>query len=197
MNLIYRYCPLNLILLIALAFASPAHAHGDDPRLEISPERINPGGVVDVRGVDFEREESVTLLLVNGQTAIPFGEIVADVDGVFLQSVIVPVDLPQGTYNFLAITDDHNVTSPDFLVQGPPILTDGGGGQGLRDEDDPLLAPMPTFAPGVAPAIAPGPTQTGPVKEENRSAGVPALAFAGFVLAAGIVFFAFLRRRSR
>jgi len=197
MKLNYRYCLLNLILLIALVFARPALAHGDDPRLEITPERVNPGGVVDVRGVDFEREESVTLLLVNGGTAIPFGEIAADVDGVFLQSVIVPVDLPEGTYNFLAITDDHNVTSPDFLVQGPPIFADGGGGQGLRDEDDPLLAPMPTFAPGVAPAIASGPTRTVPAKEENRSAGVPVLVFAGFVLAVGVLFIAFLRRRSR
>jgi hypothetical protein len=197
MKLIYRYCPLILTLLMVLAFASPARAHGDEPRLEITPERVNPGGVVDVRGVAFEREESINLMLVNGQSAIPFGEIVADSDGMFLQSLIVPVDLPEGTYNFLAITDDHNITSPDLVVKGPPITTAEGGGQGLRDEDDPLLAPMPTFAPGVAPAIAPGPTQTFPAKEENRSAGVPVLALAGSVLAAGVLFYTFLRRRSR
>ena len=40
--------------------------------------------------------------------------------------------------------------SPMFTVQGSPISNEGGG-QGARDDDDGLLAPMPTYAPGVIP----------------------------------------------
>lgn len=139
------------VLLFALSVPQQTFAHGDEPRLEINVERINLGGVAEVRGVDFEPEEAITLMLVNSGTAIPLGETTADIEGIFLQIVEIPVDLPEGTYNFLAITDDHNISSPEMLVQGPPVLTEGEGGQGLRDEDDPLLASMPTFAPGVVP----------------------------------------------
>lgn len=137
--------------MLASYFSTVVFAHGDEPRLEISADRMNPGGVIEVRGVDFEREELITLMLVGSKTAIPIGEIAADVDGIFLQAVILPVDLTEGAYNFLAITDDHNITSPDLTIQGPAIMNEEGGGQGQREDEDPLLAPMPTFAPGVVP----------------------------------------------
>lgn len=140
-----------IAIMLALWSTHPAQAHGSEPRLEISVERINPGGVLELRGVDFEREELVTLILVSGNSAIPLGEVAADIEGLFLQVVTVPVELPKGVYRFLAITDDHNVTSPELVLQGPPVLAEGEGGQGARDEDDALLAPMPTYPPGSVP----------------------------------------------
>ena len=142
---------LVCVLWLVSFVAYPVYAHGDEPRLEISVERVNPGGVVEVRGVDFEFETTVTLMLVNSKSTIPLGEVTADIEGVFLQIVTVPVDLPEGVYNFLAITDDHNITSPDLTVAGAPIYGESGG-QGAREDEDPLLAPMPTSVPGVAPA---------------------------------------------
>ena len=168
--------------IVALWSVTPVLSHGDEPRVEISSDRITPGGVIEVRGVDFEREEQVTLMLVSGNSAIPFGEVTADAEGIFLQVVTIPVDLSEGTYNFLAITDDHNVTSPDLVVQGSPIL-DEGGGQGPRDEEDGLLVPMPTYPPGFVPGGV-SPATVAPAAQEQPSSNPNP---AGFLLIAGVV----------
>jgi len=136
-----------LILLLSLFVVPIAFAHGDEPRLEISLERINPGGVIEVRGVDFELEELVTLELVGPDVVIPLGEIVANVEGVFVQIVTLPVDLMAGMYSFRALTDDHVIKSPTFEVWGMAILE---GDDGQREDEDGLLVPMPTYAPGVS-----------------------------------------------
>jgi len=190
-KIVIQFLLLAFIFVISFSFISSVIAHGDDPRLEISPERVNPGGVVDVRGVGFEREEKITLMLVNPQKAIPFGEVAADIDGVFLQALSLPVDLPEGLYNFLAITDDHNVTSPDLTIVGPPI--DGeSGGQGPRDEDDPLLSPMPTYASGVP--------VTPMLQAETRTPAVfstswNSLILVSFILILLVLVAVFVRRR--
>jgi hypothetical protein len=143
MNL-QKIFPGILTVLFALFFVPSVFAHGDEPRLEISLERVNPGGVIDVRGVDFEFEEVVTLELVGSEAALPIGTTVADVEGVFVQIVSLPVDLSAGMYQFRATTDDHVIISPTFEVWGAPMADEGGEGE--RDEDDGLLAPMPTVA---------------------------------------------------
>ena len=153
-----------LIMIFAFFIVPAVSAHGGQPRLEISVERINPGGVVDVRGVDFEFEEQVTLALVGTEIEIPLGEITADTDGIFLQIVTLPIDLKEGAYHFQAITDDHEVLSPSFIVQGSAISGEEGGGQGLRDEEDSLLAPMPTPGPAASPTPVPStPVESMPV----------------------------------
>ena len=76
-----------ILSIFVLSLARPAFAHGDEPRLEISSDRLNPGGVIDVRGVDFEFEEVVTLALIGAEVEIPFGEVRADTEGIFLQIV--------------------------------------------------------------------------------------------------------------
>ena len=137
-----------LCLSLAIFIPTTALAHGDSPRLEISVERINPGGVVEVRGVDFEPEEQISFALIGTDVEIPLGEIIADTDGIFLQIVTLPSELKEGAYYFRAVTDDHQVISPTLTVFGAAIL-EGEGGQGPREEEDGLLAPMPTFLPAV------------------------------------------------
>lgn len=185
----FRIVVVFFLVILFQSFA--VFAHAGEPRLEISVELINPGGVVDVRGVDFEREEAVTLMLVNAQTAISLGEIIADVEGVFLQTIVLPVELAEGTYNFLAITDDHNITSPDFTVQGSPILAEGQGEEERRDEEEPLLAPVPTYPPGVVPGVAPGATQPVAAELEYPGMNKPMIAITMIVLIMSVALFIF------
>ena len=153
----FRY---TFILIFVLSFSQSALAHGEEPRLEISLDRVNPGSVMEVRGVDFEPEEQIVLTLIGEGFEFPLGEIVANEEGIFLQVITLPADLREGEYRFRAITDDHEIASPTLVVFGTAVVE---GGEPLRDEDDPLLAPMPTFAPGVVPgglsqpAAQPGP----------------------------------------
>lgn len=138
-----------VVITLSLFIVSSALAHGGEPRLEINLERINPGGVLDVRGVEFDYEQPVTLYLERTGIVVQLGEVVTDLEGIFVHIVVLPTDLPEGIYNIRAVTTHHDVLSPALTVQGPAILTEGGG-QGERDEDDGLLAPMPTYAPGVS-----------------------------------------------
>ena len=132
------------ILLISLA--RPASAHGEEPRLEINVETLSPGSTLDIRGVGFEFEEQITIHLVGSSTDLSLGMITADPEGGFLLAVNLPPDLREGAYFIRATTDDHKVTSVTFNVRGMTLTEDGG--ENLREEDDGLLAPMPTLPPG-------------------------------------------------
>lgn len=142
------------IFIFALCTAQPALAHGSEPRLEISVERINPGEGLDVRGVDFDYEQSVTLYLERTGILIQLGEILTDLEGVFVQNVVLPVDLPEGVYNVRAVADHHEVVSPALTVQGALILDDGRVQAG-RDEHEGFSAPVPTIDTSIAPVEAP------------------------------------------
>jgi len=173
---------LFIVVLLSLFVVPDASAHSGRPRLEINVERIQPGGVLDVRGVEFDYEQTVTLYLERKGILVQLGEAVTDLDGVFLQIVVLPVDLPEGVYNVRAVTSHHDVLSPALTVQGPAILSEGGG-QGEREEDDGLLAPMPTFAPGVSSTPVP---QTAAVNPPTPSGMSPVLIYS-ILLGVGIV----------
>jgi len=162
------------ILGIALAFffTTSALAHAKDPRLELSADRLNPGAVLDVRGVSFEPEVPVTLTLLWGPIQIPLSTVVADVEGDFTEIIVLPADLAQGIYNLQATTFDHEITSPPLTIWGTAISQEEGEGE-LREEEDGLLAPMPTFPP--ATSAAPTAAESLPAEEsmtatENSSA---------------------------
>ncbi len=185
-----QYFLITAVFILALSAAHPVQAHGGEPRLEISAERLNPGGVVDVRGVDFEPEELITLALIGPEFELPLGQIIADTEGIFLQVISLPVDLPEGAYNFRAITDDHEIISPMLIVFGSAILE--GGDEGQREEDDGLLAPMPTFAPGVVPegvsqaAAQPAPREASISNRNSTVFVVLGLLMMGILVALGL-----------
>jgi hypothetical protein len=185
-KIVFRFLQSIFSFILALYVAYPAFAHGNEPRLEISVTGTSPGGVVDIRGVDFDYEETVKLYLINSEINTDLGEAVADVEGVFLHTFVLPVDLPDGVYRIRAETQHHEVLSPEFSVQGPAILGEGGG-QGARDEDDPLLAPMPTFAPGVVPGGVLQPTPQTTALETPTSQGNSTTLIYSILLGIGII----------
>ena len=139
------------VFLFVFPFAWPVLAHGGEPRLEISVERISPGGVMEVRGVDFDYDEPVVLSLMRSEIQIPLMEVTADGEGVFTQIVTLPADLPTGEYNFRARSDHHTILSPTITVWGAAVPDQEDSG--IRDQSDVQLGPLPTFAPGVAPDL--------------------------------------------
>lgn len=136
-----------IVFVLTLAFTQPARAHVGQPRLEINVERINPGGVLDIRGVEFDYEESINLYLERPGIVVQLGQITADLEGIFIHTIVLPSDLPAGEYSIRGVTEHHDVISPTFTVQGSAVSNEGSG----REERDALLAPMPTYAPGVVP----------------------------------------------
>jgi hypothetical protein len=182
-----------IVLALTLIVVPGASAHARQPRLEINVERMNPGGVVDVRGVEFDYEQVVKLYLERTGVVIQLGEATADLEGTFVHIVVLPVDMPQGEYKIRAVTDHHNILSPALMVQGQPVPNEGGG-QGERDEDDSLLAPMPTFAPGVVPGGVLQPTIPPAPQETPVSRGIPTTAIVLSILSMLAVFVVFRQR---
>ncbi|MEW6401829.1 MAG: hypothetical protein AB1649_08525 [Chloroflexota bacterium] len=175
-----------LILVLVLSIAQPVYAHGEEPRLEISVEQLSPGGTIDLRGVDFEAEELVTLSLTGSSVEIALGEVSANIEGVFLYTVVLPTDLAEGTYTFRAITDDHEILSPAFTVFGPPIVEEMEA-EGQRDEDGTLLAPMPTYSPVIVQSTD-IPAEAAPTESDSSPLLIPLTAFAliGMIAVAGM-----------
>ena len=187
-----------LCVIYALLFTSTVYAHATEPRLEINIDRIIPGGVIDVRGVGFDYEEVVRLTLIGSQGELDLGEVTADLEGIFLNIVTLPSDLLEGTYYFRGVTTHHYTISPPLTVQGTAILD--GEDQEARDWDDVMLAPMPTFVPGVVPGSPPQqPAPTGPAQELPTSSSLPSNMFILAVLMVFVIIllFGMLRRRLR
>jgi hypothetical protein len=183
-----RLFAIFVALLLVILVTQPAIAHGDEPRLEISAERLSPGSVLELRGVAFEAEEEITLTLVGLQNEIPFGSVLADTEGIFLLTITLPADLPQGSYVFRAATDDHSIESPPITILGSADLGEVEDGQ--REEEDPLFAPMPTVAPGPYPTSLP---QTAASEPPAAKRNPPFLLCS---ILAGVVVLALLSLRS-
>lgn len=177
----------HVVFLIALLFVTPASAHGDEPRIEISAERLNPGSVLDLRGVDFEFEEEVVLLLVGPQVEVPLGTVLADAEGIFLLTITLPPDLTEGTYVIRATTDDHVVESPQITVWGTADL--GGGEDGPVDEEDGLLMPIPTHAPNIPTPLlsSASSVETATQPEKSSTSYIWIAAGIGIILLLGIL----------
>jgi len=161
-----------IVILVALFIVPKASAHNKVPRVEISLERMNPGGVVDIRGVSFGMDDIVSLSLIGTDVDITLGEVTANAEGDFTYIAVLPVELVEGAYYFRAVTSHHYVLSPPLTVWGTAFIE--GGGQGLRDEDDGLLAPMPTLVSSAATLPAPAlQTDSTPVSVSNRNSPTP------------------------
>lgn len=166
---------VTVIIVFSLFVVPSVSAHAAQPRVEISVERLNPGGVVNVRGVSFGMDDVVTLTLLGSNVETPLGEVTADGEGEFLQIVVLPTDLTEGIYYIRATTSHHQVISPPLTVWGMAMVE--GGGQGERDEDDGLLAPMPTYAPGVSSTAMPQAAANEAVAESNRTPNISTITF--------------------
>lgn len=138
------------VAAFALFPTQVALAHSSEPRLEIGGERVNPGAPLTVRGTAFAYEEAVALSLVGGNQTIRLGTAPTDVEGGFTQTLILPAGLAEGTYSVQAADGHHVVNGPPVIVSGAPV-TAGEDGDGRREEEDSLLAPMPS-SPGTTAA---------------------------------------------
>jgi hypothetical protein len=166
-KIIIKFISVIFLLFVPPYSVQPVFAHGGEERIEVSAIRLNPGSVLDLRGVGFEPEVEVALSLVGSQSVIPLGTAVADMEGIFLLTLTLPVDLMEGEYVIQGVTNDHTVDSPPITIWGTADL--GSADAEPRAEDDGLLAPMPTTAAGApTPIMASAPlAETAPVENST------------------------------
>jgi hypothetical protein len=180
---IFASISLIFTLLLAAFVTSSASAHGGEPRLEISAEKLSPGETLQVRGVEFEYDQEVTIALIGNQVEISLGTFIADAEGVFIQNIILPDTLAEGTYAVRARTYDHVVISPPITIWGAAITNDQD--TGVRDQSDVQFGALPTFAASV---VATTPVPQMPVKATRAITWSPTFLGIALLLALAAVF---------
>lgn len=140
----WRSLSAFLTLWLLFTVAAQALADGEGPRLEISADHLPPGMILEVRGVNLGREQQISVSLVGSEGEFQLGLVTSSEVGAFVQSFTLPTDLPPGAYRVLAkVPGEVAVVSALLAVRGAPVMAEAEEGE-LREEEEPLLAPMPT-----------------------------------------------------
>lgn len=142
-----------LCCLLWLICAAPVTAHDGPARLELNVAAASPGATIDLRVTGFEPNEAVAVLLIHGAGQQIIGTLTTDANGEAVQGVQLPAALDFGAYEVRVVDSHHVISAPLQIVPDPNLAEEGG----QRDEDETLLAPLPTSFPGdvrFAPAVA-------------------------------------------
>lgn len=124
-----------------------AYAHGDEAHLELNTTQAGPGATIDLRGVGFDPESDITIMLVGAQRQLLLGAVSSDETGDFTQALSLPADLLPGAYEVRAADSHHSTSIPLNIIASAGAEEEGE----QRGEEEPLLAPMPARAASVAP----------------------------------------------
>jgi len=149
------------ICLVVVVSASAAHEGG--PRLILEPNRVNPGGVVLVRGEDLGLDEAMQVSLVGDAGKADLTAVTTDGQGHFTVAVTMPTDVPVGTYAIQAVTASGMTIQNLVHLEGAPIIDQGGAPPG-QDEGFPAqpgASGSPAAAPVVAPVVSAAPVASG------------------------------------
>jgi hypothetical protein len=197
---VLRLSALAAVLALALAPGAVA-AHGGAARLIVEPVRLNPGGVVTIRGDDLGAEAEFAVFLTGPPGRIDLAPVVTDGEGHFELVVRVPADAPAGAYDVEAVDPTGWGLSMALTLEGTPITEEDGAPPG-QDEGLPALAPSAASSAG-APAIGGQPGSSGAADAPAAglrpevlfvsSSGdgtdlVPAIALVGAIVALAILF---------
>ena len=168
-----------------------ASAHGGETYFLAEPRLVAPGEAVGVRA-DLLTSGPVRLALAGTDgTRVEAGVIEQTEDGHFEVFLEIPTDLPTGHWTLLAEADGAAIASTTIEVAGTPVGEEAGG-QGPRDEDDPLLVPLPS---GWRASRSDPPAATQPAAAGSGGGGIDLVPFVS--LAAAIVALAILIARTR
>jgi len=151
---IYNWAPLVAISIALALFAAPAAlAHDGTARVELSAERISAGADLEVRGINIAPEMPISLALVGGGDEFSLGIVVGDAHGDFVLAVTVPREALAGAYSVRAFGTNRVVVAAPLTIIG--LAAEEEGSQ--RDQNEPLLVPLPLAQPAAPVVAAPPP----------------------------------------
>lgn len=166
-----------LVVLLAIAVPRPTLAHDGFTGIIVDPPRINPGGVVVIRGDQVATDDEVRIVLIGATGQTELAAAVTDGEGHFTVGPTIPPETPVGTYA-IEVTGLSGVRMTAGLqVDGSPVFDGENGAPAGRDEGLPGVPSVP--APGSVPAGAtPDRRATAPASDVDV---VPFVALAGAI----------------
>jgi len=142
------------------------NAHGGPARIVLEPSTVRPGGTVVVRGEDLSADDVVVVAIAGRGVRVELESELTDGEGHFVQAIVIPYEIAEGSYRIEAKGSVGAVVGAELVVFGSPVDPVGGGGG--RDEDDPLLIPLP---PGWQQSLS-SPSVTATPVTAGREAGI-------------------------
>jgi hypothetical protein len=154
--------------VIWISGAVPVAAHGELV-FQLGSERAAPGDVVEVRG-DLGAGSTVEIVLISTAdgTRRSIATLVDFEEGHFQAYVTIPADQPAGDYLVEAGTESVAVRAP-LTIAGS--AAEQGGER--PDQDEPLLAPLPSGWAGYALATPATADSAGPAVDKGRRDALP------------------------
>ena len=159
-------------------------------QVTLSVVQASPGATIEITGTHFEPDVAVTFVLFQKGNQAELGNFIADDHGDFETSVLLPYDLPFGEYEFRGVDEKGDFAAVPLTIVPDPIGEEAGQS---REDEDGLLAPMPTFEPGVAPGSVSQPAAQPLSAEVTASNRNPTLLVVLILLLVGILIVSGLR----
>ena len=143
---------LSAVVLGLVAVGLPASAAGHDgiTGVFVEPDRVNPGGVVVVRGDNVSTDDPIRVELIAGVTRIELGTAVTDGEGHFTIGAAIPPETAVGPYAIEVSGQSGVRMSVDLLVEGSPFYDGQNGAPPGRDEGLPAMPSLERPDPGPA-----------------------------------------------
>jgi hypothetical protein len=176
-----------ILAFLLAALPGAASAHEGVARLILEPERVNPGGVVTIRGEDLRADDPMTITLIASDGRTELTTVTSDGEGHFTVTVQLSPEAAPGVYAIEA-AGQVLLTVPLF-VEGAPVSNGDGAPPG---QDEGLPAVIPSFAA----TASQGPiavVQPGAVVSDSSVDVVPFVAAFGAI--AALAFLAWRTRR--
>lgn len=127
---------LASVVLVVLLIPMPVLAHGGgEPFIHVAAQRVIQGDTFTVVGADLGPDALVALeISASGQT-FPVGQVIAQSDGHFTESFVVPSATPDGYAELWARSDEGSQAMMWLLVgegpdEGAPGTSSGSSGTG-------------------------------------------------------------------
>ena len=181
--------------LAAVGLPASAAGHDGISGVFVDPPRVNPGGVIVVRGDNVSTDDPVRVELVTGVTRIELGTAVTDGEGHFTVGATIPLETAVGPYAIEVSGLSGVRMTVDLIVQGTPFYDGQAGAPPGRDEGLPGAPSMGGEVPGgvVGAAQSVDPAATPPASDVEL---VP-LAALGLAVCGFVVFTRWSRRPAR
>jgi len=131
-----------LFLFLVLALPLPVLASQTPVQIKLSVSQASPGATIEVQGGRFPEDAMVKFVMQNAENQVSLGTVIADDHGEFSVTVLIPLDVQDGSYEFQAVDDKNQLATAPITIMAD---TSGQEGSDQRENDDGLLAPMPTL----------------------------------------------------
>jgi len=177
-----------------LLTAGAVAGHGGTPEIELDPDTVAAGRMVEVAGENFEDIESIGLFLVGSGSRVSLGSVAVGGDGHLKVEVGIPAETAAGPYVIEADSPDGPLASAPLTI----TATASPSPEPLPSASpSDVASPAPTASASPDPVPSPAPSASPSEEPTGGRDGGTILAVIAIAVVAGVAGGIVLARRGR